>query len=114
MSDGGHFLTRLNRSIEHGNYLDGPTASLMAEKGAFLVPTLVTYEVGVDQRKCDPPGVDQRKLKQSGKHFCICVSTFVGLHVVASARSTCRVMPSAAGPPAAPMADPPTPTHNNA
>lgn len=31
------------RSIEHGNLLDAPTAALMAERGAFLVPTLVTY-----------------------------------------------------------------------
>ena len=32
------------RSIEHGNLLDAPTARLMAERGTFLVPTLVTYE----------------------------------------------------------------------
>ncbi|MBK9179356.1 MAG: amidohydrolase family protein [Acidimicrobiales bacterium] len=32
------------RSIEHGNLLDDATAALMAEWGAFLVPTLVTYE----------------------------------------------------------------------
>lgn len=31
------------RSIEHGNYLDEPTAALLKEKNAFLVPTLVTY-----------------------------------------------------------------------
>ena len=31
------------RSIEHGNLLDGPTATLMAERGVHLVPTLVTY-----------------------------------------------------------------------
>jgi imidazolonepropionase-like amidohydrolase len=29
--------------IEHGNLIDAPTAQLMAEKGAVLVPTLVTY-----------------------------------------------------------------------
>ena len=33
------------RSIEHGNLLDEATAQRMAEEGAFLVPTLVTYEV---------------------------------------------------------------------
>jgi imidazolonepropionase-like amidohydrolase len=33
------------RSIEHGNLLDEETAKRMAEGGAFLVPTLVTYEV---------------------------------------------------------------------
>ena len=31
------------RSIEHGNLLDEVTAGLMAERGVFLVPTLVTY-----------------------------------------------------------------------
>ena len=32
------------RTIEHGNLIDEPAARLMAEKGAFLVPTLVTYD----------------------------------------------------------------------
>ncbi len=32
------------RSIEHGNLLDRPTAELMAERGAVLVPTLATYD----------------------------------------------------------------------
>ncbi len=32
------------RSIEHANLIDAPTAGLMAERGAFAVPTLVTYE----------------------------------------------------------------------
>ncbi|GAB7354176.1 hypothetical protein MBLNU459_g4729t1 [Dothideomycetes sp. NU459] len=32
------------RGIEHGNLIDEPTAKLMAEKGAFLTPTLVTYD----------------------------------------------------------------------
>jgi imidazolonepropionase-like amidohydrolase len=32
------------RSIEHANLIDPPTAAFMAEKGAFAVPTLVTYE----------------------------------------------------------------------
>jgi imidazolonepropionase-like amidohydrolase len=31
------------RTIEHGNLIDRATADLMAERGAFLVPTLVTY-----------------------------------------------------------------------
>lgn len=31
------------RSIEHGNLIDDETARLMAERGAYLVPTLVTY-----------------------------------------------------------------------
>jgi imidazolonepropionase-like amidohydrolase len=32
------------RVIEHGNLIDTPTASLMARKAAFLVPTLVAYD----------------------------------------------------------------------
>ena len=32
------------RSIEHGNLLDNEVAALMAAKGAFLVPTLITYD----------------------------------------------------------------------
>lgn len=32
------------RTIEHGNLVDIPTARLMAERGAYVVPTLVTYE----------------------------------------------------------------------
>ena len=32
------------RSIEHGNLIDAETAALLAREGAFLVPTLVTYE----------------------------------------------------------------------
>ncbi len=32
------------RSIEHGNLIDRAAAELMARRGAFLVPTLVTYQ----------------------------------------------------------------------
>ncbi|MEX3928386.1 amidohydrolase family protein [Paraburkholderia sp. BR10936] len=32
------------RTIEHGNLIDAPTAALMAEHGAYAVPTLVAYE----------------------------------------------------------------------
>jgi imidazolonepropionase-like amidohydrolase len=32
------------RTIEHGNLIDAPTAQLMAERGAYLVPTLVAYD----------------------------------------------------------------------
>ncbi len=32
------------RSIEHANLIDAPTAALVAEQGAFVVPTLVTYD----------------------------------------------------------------------
>ena len=39
-----HAIDNGVRSIEHGNLLDAPTAERMAELGAFLVPTLITYE----------------------------------------------------------------------
>jgi imidazolonepropionase-like amidohydrolase len=32
------------RSVEHGNLISEETARLIAEAGAYLVPTLVTYE----------------------------------------------------------------------
>jgi imidazolonepropionase-like amidohydrolase len=32
------------RSIEHGNLMDRPAADLMAEREAFLVPTLAAYD----------------------------------------------------------------------
>jgi imidazolonepropionase-like amidohydrolase len=32
------------RTIEHGNLIDVPTAALMAERGAYVVPTLVAYD----------------------------------------------------------------------
>lgn len=38
-----HCVENGARGIEHGNFIDEPTARLMAEKGCFLTPTLVTY-----------------------------------------------------------------------
>lgn len=38
------------RAIEHGNLIDEPTAALMAEKGCFLTPTLVTYKAMASDR----------------------------------------------------------------
>ncbi|MGI8552672.1 MAG: amidohydrolase family protein [Dehalococcoidia bacterium] len=32
------------RSLEHGNFLDEPTAALIKQTGTYLVPTIVTYE----------------------------------------------------------------------
>lgn len=32
------------RTIEHGNLVDADAAQVMAERGAFMVPTLITYE----------------------------------------------------------------------
>jgi imidazolonepropionase-like amidohydrolase len=52
------------RSIEHGNLIDSDTARLMSEKGAFIVPTLVTYDAM--RRRGDEfglPPVSQEKNK---------------------------------------------------
>jgi imidazolonepropionase-like amidohydrolase len=40
-----HCLDAGVRSIEHGNLLDEESAARMAKAGAFLVPTLITYDV---------------------------------------------------------------------
>ncbi|MBB4910985.1 metal-dependent hydrolase family protein [Actinophytocola algeriensis] len=40
------------RSIEHGNLMDAETAALMASRGAFLVPTLATYDA-ISRRGAD-------------------------------------------------------------
>ncbi len=53
------------RTIEHGNLLDADSASRMAEHGAFLVPTLITYDAM--RRRGDDLGlspVSQRKNRQ--------------------------------------------------
>jgi len=39
-----HSVTNGVRTIEHGNLLDQQTADLMAERGAYLVPTLIAYD----------------------------------------------------------------------
>lgn len=38
------------RGIEHGNFLDPPTARLLAARGVFLTPTLVTYHAMADPK----------------------------------------------------------------
>ena len=52
------------RSIEHGNLIDREAAAFMAAEGAYLVPTLATYEAmrrhGTDLNLSD---ASQRKLK---------------------------------------------------
>jgi imidazolonepropionase-like amidohydrolase len=52
------------RTIEHGNLLDRATAEHMRAKGAYLVPTLVTY-FAIDElgRKLGFPAVSQAKVK---------------------------------------------------
>jgi imidazolonepropionase-like amidohydrolase len=50
------------RTIEHGNLLDEEAAGVMARQGAFLVPTLVTYEVM--NRKGTSLGVSEFSLEK--------------------------------------------------
>lgn len=53
------------RSIEHGNLLDEPTAKVMAERGAYLIPTNVTYRaLHRDGKALGLPSVSIAKLKE--------------------------------------------------
>ncbi|GJC91307.1 amidohydrolase [Colletotrichum higginsianum] len=38
-----HCIDNGVRGIEHGNFVDAPTAKVMAERGVYLTPTLITY-----------------------------------------------------------------------
>jgi len=50
------------RSIEHGNFLDEPTATLMAQAGSFLVPTLAAYDAMARRgASCGLSPISQRK-----------------------------------------------------
>jgi len=65
------------RSIEHGNLIDRPTAELATARGAFVVPTLVTYaamhergaEVGLPQYSIDKLGNVRDAGLQSLEHL---------------------------------------------
>ncbi|HVT67917.1 MAG TPA: amidohydrolase family protein [Trebonia sp.] len=50
------------KSVEHGNFLDAPTARLMAERGTYLVPTFVAYEKLHEEGK--EQGFAPQKLKK--------------------------------------------------
>ncbi|KAJ6439261.1 putative amidohydrolase protein [Purpureocillium lavendulum] len=52
------------RAIEHGNLIDEPTAALMAQRGCFLTPTLVTYKAMASERftrYLPPEGVEKNE-----------------------------------------------------
>jgi imidazolonepropionase-like amidohydrolase len=53
------------RSVEHGNLLDAGTAALMADREAFLVPTLAAYDA-MDRRGAElgMPAVSQEKNRE--------------------------------------------------
>ena len=42
-----HAINNGVKGIEHGNFIDKPTAVLMAKKGVFLTPTLSCYGIMV-------------------------------------------------------------------
>ena len=60
-----HSVTNGVRTIEHGNLLDTGTATLMADHGAYLVPTLITYDA-LRRRGADLglPSVSDRKNRE--------------------------------------------------
>ncbi|MCC7426234.1 MAG: amidohydrolase family protein [Alphaproteobacteria bacterium] len=50
------------RTIEHGNFLDEPTAKMMVERGTYLSPNLVCYRVLAEQAAAlgYPPGTEAK------------------------------------------------------
>jgi imidazolonepropionase-like amidohydrolase len=67
-----HSIDNGVRSIEHGNLLDADTAAVMAAAGAFLVPTLATYDAM--ERRGEQIGMaavsrqKNREVLESGRH----------------------------------------------
>ncbi|KPM43650.1 Uncharacterized protein AK830_g2866 [Neonectria ditissima] len=60
-----HCIDNGVRGIEHGNFVDPPTARLMAEKGVYLTPTLITYaQMALEQWKGYLPPESQAKNTQ--------------------------------------------------
>ncbi|KAE8378637.1 hypothetical protein BDV26DRAFT_186603 [Aspergillus bertholletiae] len=60
-----HCIDNGVRGIEHGNFVDEPTAQLMAEKGVYLTPTLITYaQMASDRWKGYLPPESQTKNAQ--------------------------------------------------
>ncbi|KAE8146292.1 hypothetical protein BDV25DRAFT_133062 [Aspergillus avenaceus] len=45
-----HCIDNGVRGIEHGNFVDPPTAKLMAERGVYLTPTLIAYAQMASER----------------------------------------------------------------
>ena len=60
-----HSVTNGVRTIEHGNLVDEQTAAVMAEHGAYLVPTLIAYDaMGRRGAALGLPAVSYRKNRQ--------------------------------------------------
>lgn len=57
------------RTIEHGNLVDAETAQLMHERGAYMVPTLITYEgLANDGERYGLPAESVRKIATVRTH----------------------------------------------
>ena len=58
------------RTIEHGNFVGAETAAMMAERGAFVVPTLIVHEsnvrLGAASGKSPAAMVKNEKVRQGG------------------------------------------------
>ena len=68
------------RSIEHGTLIDRPTADRVAERGAFIVPTLATLAaLSDDGEKLGLPRSSVEKLQRLGDH------TLRGLEIMKAA-----------------------------
>ncbi|KAJ5690417.1 hypothetical protein N7462_004809 [Penicillium macrosclerotiorum] len=60
-----HCIDNGVKGIEHGNFVDPPTAKLMAENGVYLTPTLIAYaQMASDQWKGYLPSESQAKNSQ--------------------------------------------------
>ena len=72
------------RSIEHGNFLDEATAAKMRDQGAFLVPTLTTYEL-IDkfgeQYGVPPFNLEKIREAQSGSLESVQVAMAAGVKI---------------------------------
>ena len=79
-----HAVANGVRSVEHGNLLDEESARLMAERGAVLVPTLVTYlamsERGRDMGMPDVALKKNAEVLEAGKR-AIEIATAAGVAV---------------------------------
>lgn len=60
-----HCIDNGVKGIEHGNFLDAPTAKMMAHKGIYLTPTLIAYaQMASEQWKGYLPAHSQAKNSQ--------------------------------------------------
>ena len=57
-----HCLEAGVRTIEHGNLLDAPTAAMIADCGAYFVPTLTVYDIFANEAKEKVDDFARRKL----------------------------------------------------